>query len=193
MLKTIALVVAGALLAPAQAPTIPKNFLLYEKQARQDQDHWFVSQDDMEDVWNIQCAPVTLSGWKARRDASYDTQIGGGERTDRRRGEQVFVFGSAKGAEKMMARMRALIKQCGKTVKSKRLRIGDEAMQAARTIKATKKSPIPQTQKFVAVREGSAVALYWDMHNDAKPLRTLARHRADARKMAIRMDRYLSR
>ncbi|MGI5267564.1 hypothetical protein ACQEUU_00255 [Nonomuraea sp. CA-218870] len=193
MLKTIVLVVAGAMLVPAQAPAIPKNFLLYEKQARQDNEHWFVSQDDMEEVWNIQCSPVMFSGWKARRDAAYDTRIGGGQRTDRRRGEQLFVFGSAKGAGKMMDRMRALIKECGGTVKSKRLRIGDEALQAARTIKATKRTPFPQTQKFVAVREGSAVAIYWDMHNAAEPLRTLARHRADATKMAAKMARYWSR
>ncbi|MEV4836006.1 hypothetical protein AB0K05_15890 [Nonomuraea sp. NPDC049486] len=193
MLKTIALVVAGALMAPAQAPAIPKDFLLYEKQARQDDEHWILGLDGAEDVWNIQCSPVMLSGWKESREVSYDTKIGGGERTDRRRGEQLFVFASAKGAGKMMDRMRALLRQCGKTVKVGKPRIGDEALQAARTIRPTKKAPIPQTQKFVAVREGSAVAIYWDMHNDAKPLRTLARHRADAAKMAAKMARYWSR
>lgn len=193
MLKTITLVVAGALLAPAQAPAVPKNFLLYEKQARQDEDHWILGLDGAEDVWNIQCRPVMLSGWKTSREVSYDTEFGGGARTDRRRGEQLFVFHSAKGAGKMMDRMRALLRQCGKTVKVKRPRIGDEALQAARTIRATKKNPFPRTQKFVAVRKGPAVALYWDLHNDAKPLRTLARHRADARKMAARMARHWSR
>lgn len=197
MLKKISLLVAGALLAGvagapaalAQAPAIPKGFLLYEKQAARDAEHWYVSEDDQSEVWNIQCAPALLTGWKARRDAVYDTHIGGGERTNRQRGEQVFVFGGTRGAQKMMSRMRGLLRDCGRTAKVRVPRIGDEALAASRTIKATKATPFPQTQRFVAVRRGAAVALYWDMHNDAKPLRSLARHEADARRMAAKLCR----
>ncbi|MEU0571205.1 hypothetical protein ABZ297_38225 [Nonomuraea sp. NPDC005983] len=197
MMKTrIALVTGGAVLAGvlcgpaalAQAPSIPKGFLLYEKQARKDSKHWYVSENSPnEEVWNIQCSAVRLKGWSARRDVVYDTEIGGGEETNRVRGEQVFVFRDAQGAGKLMARLGKLLDACGKTVKVRKPKIGDQALGASRTIKATKTSPIPQTQKFVAVRKGAAVALYWDMHNKAKSLRSMAQHEADAKKMAAKL------
>ena len=198
MIKKVALIVAGSMAASllyapaalAHAPKIPKGFLLYEKQARTDTDHWSVNEGDaMEEVWNIQCAPATFGGWARRRDVTYDTEIGGGERTNRQRGEQIFVFAGAKGADRMMDRMRQLLRQCGKAVKVRTPRIGSDAMSASRTIRPTKTNPIPQTQKFTAVRKGAAVALYWDMHNDAKPLRSLTRHETDARKMAAKLCR----
>ncbi|MFI9555781.1 hypothetical protein [Nonomuraea endophytica] len=188
-MKRVALVCAGVVVAgmftgqAAQAkPYIPKNFLLYEKQARADAggEHWILVEGGTnEDVWNAQCRPASLKGWSARRDLTYDTEIGGGEKTNAIRGEQVFVFSKASKARAMMAGMRKLMKGCAQITASAP-RIGDEAVGGVLKVKAK----IPQTQKFVAVRRGAAVALYWDLANAARPLRSMARHERDARRMA---------
>ncbi|GAA0913654.1 hypothetical protein [Nonomuraea longicatena] len=178
-----ALVVTAGLLSGA--PGIPKDFLLHEKQARAASATWTVLDNpEHEDVWNAQCTRAGLKGWSARRDLTYDRDIGGGEETNAMRGEQVFVFSKASGARTMMARMRTLMKGC-KDITPARPKIGDEAVAGILRLKGE----LPQTQKFVAVRRGSAIALYWDLANRAKPLRTMAAHLKDAEKMSARLCR----
>lgn len=169
----------------AEAKAIPKNFLLYEKPARADTKNtrWFVIEGGKnEDVWNAQCTPAKLKGWSARRDVSYDPELGGGEKTNRMRGEQVFLFTRESGARTMMATMRKLMKGCEQITPSSP-KVGEEAVAGVLRIKGK----VPQTQQFVAVRRGGAIALYWDLANQAKPLRTMAWHVKDARAMAKKL------
>lgn len=200
-LKKITLLTGGALVtallfppaAALAAPSIPKNFLLYEKEARKDtkHDHWYLTQDDnLMEVGNIQCSGAKLKkDWIARRDLTYDPQIGDGEEHNTERGEQVFLFADASAAEKLMTQFSTRLTKCGKRVKVIDPGIGDDAIGATMFDKKTKTNVVPQTQKFVAVRKGAAVALYWDLHNDAPAIRTLARHQSDATKMAAKLCR----
>lgn len=198
-MKKITLLTGGALvsallLPPAAAlatPSIPKNFLLYEKEARKDtkHEHWLLSQNDnLIEVENIQCSGAKLKkDWIARRDLTYDPRMDGDEKHNTERGEQVFLFAKASAAEKLMTEFRTRLTKCGKLVKVIDPKIGDDSVGASRAIKATKSNPVPQTQQFIAVRKGAAIAIYWDMHNDAPAIRTLAKHQADATKMAAKL------
>ena len=86
-----------------------------------------------------------------------------------------------------MTEFRTRLTKCGKLVKVIDPEIGDDSVGASMAVKKTKSNPVPQTQQFVAVRKGAAVALYWDLRNDAPALRTLAKHQADAAKMATKL------
>ncbi|WP_431897011.1 hypothetical protein [Nonomuraea sp. bgisy101] len=186
--------VAGALTsqpAVAESTSIPKNFLQYEKEARKDvkHKHWYVNEGenrDLIEVENLQCDDSKLRGWIDRRDVSYDPEIGGGERTDSKWGEQVFLFADAGRAGRMLRQMRERMEGCDGITITQPV-IGDGAITGSRTVGPTKSQPIAQTQKFVAVRKGAAVALYWDLHNQAKAQRTMAQHLADAKRMAAKL------
>ncbi|WP_084960380.1 hypothetical protein [Thermoactinospora rubra] len=184
----LAAVLTGALAAPAAAEPagIPRDFLLYEKAARQDPRHWHWS-DHVTELWNIQCSSRQPTGWVAAREVSYDRRPGGGEAANALRGEQVLLFADQTKAAEVMRQFRDRLAECGTQVKSRTPKLGDEAVGATRRIEPTRAAPIPQTQRFVAVRRGAAVALYWDMHNDAPALRTMARHERDARRMAAKL------
>ncbi|HUR05291.1 MAG TPA: hypothetical protein VM347_22285 [Nonomuraea sp.] len=196
--KKITLLTGGALVtallfppaAALAAPSIPKNFLLYEKQARKDTEHWQLNQGNLVEVGNVQCSNAKLKmDWIARRDLTYDAHPGSGEKTSAERGEQVFLFAGASAAEKLMTQFSTRLAKCGKRVKVIDPGIGDDAIGATMAVKKTKTNPVPQTQKFIAVRKGAAVALYWDLHNDAPAIRTLAKHQSDATKMAAKLCR----
>lgn len=186
--------VAGALTtqpAAAESTSIPKNFLQYEKEARKDVkgEHWYVNEGenrDLIEVENLQCDNAKLAGWIDRRDVSYDPEIGGGEKTDSKWGEQVFLFADADRAGKMLKQIRERMERCD-DIKITQPAIGDGAVTGSRTVKPTKSDPTSQTRKFVAVRKGAAVALYWDLHNVAKAQRTMAQHLADAQRMAAKL------
>lgn len=195
----IAFVLAGAAVAAlltsqaavAEGRTIPRDFLLYEKEARKDvkHQHWYVSEGkkgDLGEIGDIGCTNAKLSGWVARRDLYYSRQPGGSEKTHASRGEQVFLFADAEQAGTMMTQLNERMKGC-KGIKITTPAIGDAAIGGHRAVKATKTNTVPQTQQFVAVRRGANVALYWDLHNDAKALRTMAQHVKDAERMAAKL------
>ena len=197
-LKKITLLTGGALItalllppaAALAAPSIPKNFLLYEKEARKDTKHWYLNQGNLIEVSNIQCSNAKLKkDWIARRDLTFDPHPGGGEKTSAERGEQVFLFTDASAAEKLMTQFSSRLAKCGKRVKVIDPSIGDDAIGATMFDKKTKTNVVPQTQRFIAVRKGAAVALYWDLHNDAPAITTMARHQSDAAKMAAKLCR----
>ncbi|MER6945306.1 hypothetical protein ABT294_14890 [Nonomuraea sp. NPDC000554] len=181
-------VAAGLLCGPAASaapkPSITKNFLLYEEEARKDTKHahWQVN-DEITVMGDIACTKGSPKGWAAAREITYNLKNDGVEATTAERGEQVFLFADASGARKLMDQFRKRLAACGKTVRAGAPKIGDEAVSGSRASKRTKIQH-PQTQQYVAVRKGAAVALYWDLHNDTKALRTLAEHEADAKKMA---------
>ncbi|MFD9945191.1 hypothetical protein ACFWYW_32340 [Nonomuraea sp. NPDC059023] len=177
--------------AAAESRSIPKNFLLYEKQARQDvkNKHWYVNEGegrDLAEVNNIQCSDARLKGWIDRRDVTFNPKNDGNEKTHSSRGEQVFLFASTPGAEKMIKQIRERMARC-EGVKVVRPAIGDGAVGGSRTVRQA--GAAAQVQKFVAVRKGAAVALYWDLRNDAEALRTLAQHGKDAERMAAKLCR----
>lgn len=184
--------VAGVLTsqaAMAESRSIPKNFLLYEKQARQDVEnkHWYVNEGEsreLAEVNNIQCSNARLTGWIDRRDVSFNPKNDGNEKTHSSRGEQVFLFTGIPGAEKMIKQIHERMARC-EGVKVVLPAIGDSAVGGSRTVRQA--GAFAQVQKFVAVRKGAAVALYWDLRNDAKALRTLARHSKDAERMAAKL------
>ncbi|MFI6901596.1 hypothetical protein ACIBKY_10055 [Nonomuraea sp. NPDC050394] len=186
--------VAGVLTAQAavaESRSIPKNFLLYEKQARQDvgNEHWYVNEGEGREpaeVNNIQCSNARLKGWIDRRDVTFNPKNDGNEKTHSSRGEQVFLFAGIPGAEKMIKQMHERMARC-EGVKVVLPAIGDGAVGGSRTV--VQAGAVAQVQKSVAVRKGAAVALYWDLRNDAKALRTLARHGKDAERMAARLCR----
>ncbi|MFI9556481.1 hypothetical protein [Nonomuraea endophytica] len=186
--------VAGVLTsqaAVAESRSIPKNFLLYEKQARQDvkNKHWYVNEGedrDRAEVNNIQCSNAKLKGWIDRRDLYFNPKNDGNEKTHSSRGEQVFLFADVSGAEKMIKQMHERMARC-EGVKVILQTAGDSAVGGSRTIKQA--GAFSQVHKFVAVRKGAAVALYWDLRNDAKALRTIAQHGEDAERMAAKLCR----
>ncbi|MBT2230548.1 hypothetical protein [Nonomuraea sp. NEAU-A123] len=179
--------------AALAAPSIPKNFLLYEKEARKDikNEHWLLNEgSDLIEVENIACSNAKLKkDWIARRDLTYDPRMDGDEKHNAERGEQVFLFAKAAAAEKLMTEFRTRLTRCGKLVKVIDPKIGDGSVGASRAVKSTKSNPVPQTLQFVAVRKGAAVAIYWDRHNDAPAITTMARHKSDATKMAAKLCR----
>ncbi|MEU7852287.1 hypothetical protein [Nonomuraea sp. NPDC049141] len=197
--KKITLLTGGALItallfppaAALAAPSIPKNFLLYEKEARKDtkHEHWLLNEgSNLIEVENIQCSNAKLKkDWIARRDLTYDPRMDGDEKRSTERGEQVFLFAKAAAAEKLLTEFRTRLTKCGNLVKVIDPKIGDDSVGASRATKKTKSNPVPQTQQFVAVRKGAAVAIYWDLHNDAPAIRTLTKHQADATKMAAKL------
>ncbi|MEV4890377.1 hypothetical protein AB0K48_13395 [Nonomuraea sp. NPDC055795] len=186
--------VAGVLTsqaAVAESRSIPKNFLLYEKQARQDvkNRHWYVNEGegrDLPEVNNIQCSNARLKGWVDRRDITFNPKNDGNEKTHSSRGEQLFLFPGIPGAEKLIKQIHERMARC-EGVKVVLPAIGDGAVGGSRTIRQA--GAVAQVQKFVAVRKGAAVALYWDLRNDAKALRTLAQHGKDAERMAAKLCR----
>lgn len=67
-----------------------------------------------------------------------------------------------------------------------RLAIGDGATRATR-VEHQSSAPITATENAVAVRQGSVIAVYWDMRNNGPKLASISDHERDARKMAARL------
>lgn len=128
-----------------------------------------------------------LPGTTKRLEASYNGNPSpDNEATTSQRGEQVIAFVDVTTAKRLMAEILLLAKACDKGVTVTRPAIGDEAIRASSFEQGSGGSP-SQTQNSVVVRQGSAIAVYWDLRNGGPKLVDLSRHERDARVMAGRL------
>jgi hypothetical protein len=128
-----------------------------------------------------------LPGTAQRLEVSYNgNPSSGNERTASQRGEQVITFVDVTTAKQLMAKIVLLAKACDKGVTVTQPAIGDEAMRASRFDQGTRGEP-SQTQEAVAVRQGSAVAVYWSLRNEGPKLVDMTGLERDARVMAARL------
>ncbi|MBW8483192.1 hypothetical protein [Actinomadura parmotrematis] len=121
-----------------------------------------------------------IDGVVRRFDLAYNGNAEpGNEATTTERGEQVLIFDGAGSARLTMARIVRLAATC-RGIKVAHPAFGDEAVRLDYAADG-------QVQRAVAVRQGGAIAVYWDLHNAAPASSGLARHERDARAMAARL------
>lgn len=196
--------VAGRLTHPRHTVTgrlenLRVTDLVYGSAARKDPAHWGPIQPikpngpttdpavpvcgrDATQAWGDKGAAASATGY----DLTYTPGLDRAD-SDSQRGEQVMVLRTTARARRVMSLILTYARACGNTVTIGRPSIGDGALDLRHSYQR-EGDGVPVVEEAVAVRQGNAVAIYWDYRRSEMPaLTTMARHEADARTMAKRL------
>lgn len=154
--------------------TLRRGDLVYAAAARKDPGHW----SSGDGLWNPGC--TTGGGPRGYKLLGLTFTAGTGGEATAAKGEQILVFGSARDAKAAVNGLGRYLATC----EPRRVWL----MTFGAPAWSVEIRPAPgQVQRAVVFRQGAAIGIYWDFHNDHKPLATMAEHVRYAQQMRQRL------
>lgn len=168
---------------PGRGTAVHADDLLYAPTA-----HGRDWSDDTENGWPVpECgAGNGPTDWQYQYALTHTNAAMDDEARTVEYGENVRVFHDTAAATRAMTRLIPTAAAChgdGRTLIRRKRSIGDGSWSVTVTYQG------PQVQRAVVVRQGAAIAVYWDMYNSTMPGVTMAQHLRDARVMDHKLRR----